>query len=141
MSENNNGKKKKLKKKQQADDKYLAKHPWIKSLIAQFFAGATQDSQPNAALSPSDSDHDENNDDVKISKVNENTPVPPSMDLLWRNPTFTPSINRTKRKEAISILMLAREMSLESPLLWNSKQKRRYQKHKKKKKKIGRAHV
>jgi len=120
-------KKKKVRGRKMKNAKYLKKHPWIKSLIAQFFAGATGDSNSvtNAKL-----DSDANLDDGESSKPNENTPIPLSMDLLWRDPTFTPNINRKKRKEAVSTLMLAREMSLESPLLWSRNQRRKKKKMK-----------
>ena len=100
---------------------YLVEHPWIKSLIAQFFAGAMEDT-----------DMGTDTDTGEMTSTKENMPAPLSMDLLWRDPTFTPNINRKKRKQTVSTLMHAREMSLESPLLWSFNQRRRNKKSKSK---------
>lgn len=86
------------------------KNPWIKSLIAQFFAGSGDD-QRSAT-----------NEELPTK---ENMPAPLSMELIWQDPTFTPNLNRKKREEVVSTLMSAREMSLESPLLWSNNQRKR----------------
>jgi hypothetical protein len=77
------------------------KNPWIKSLIAQFFAGSGDD-QRSAT-----------NEELP---TRENMPAPLSMELIWQDPTFTPNLNRKNREEVVATLMSAREMSLESPL-------------------------
>eukprot|EP00557_Chaetoceros_sp_GSL56_P002718 CAMPEP_0176498828 /NCGR_PEP_ID=MMETSP0200_2-20121128/12562_1 /TAXON_ID=947934 /ORGANISM="Chaetoceros sp., Strain GSL56" /LENGTH=839 /DNA_ID=CAMNT_0017897127 /DNA_START=414 /DNA_END=2930 /DNA_ORIENTATION=- len=101
---------KKMKKMGTQDNAGLEKHPWIKSLIAQFFAG-----------SPSR----ENKEDTPVK---ENMPASLSMEFIWQDPTFTPNLNRKKYEEAVSTLMRAREMSLESPLLWSNNQRKRVKK-------------
>ena len=121
----------------------LAKHPWIKSLVAQFFAGAAEqaeesDSSDANANANANANVNENNIEKTESRQNKlraNTPLPLSMELLWRDPTYTPNINRKKRKEVVSTLMRAREMSLESPLLWSKKQRSKNQRRKNKQKK------
>lgn len=104
----------------------LEKLPWIKSLIAQFFAGSVEDEVEGGERAGSNGSPTTSGNAV----VKENMPVPLSMDLLWRDPTFTPNINRMKRSETVSTLMQAREMSLESPLLWSNNQRRKFKKKK-----------
>jgi len=121
------GKKKRGRRKKgdsQVDS--FEKLPWIKSLIAQFFAGSVEDEGGGGETAGSNESPIVSGNSV----VKENMPVPLSMDLLWRDPTFTPNINRMKRSEIVSTLMHAREMSLESPLLWSNNQRRRFKKKK-----------
>lgn len=117
-------KKKKTRVSKSKNAVYLEEHPWIKSLIAQFFAGAKDSSAVSEVNAKEDLLEGES------SKHNENSPLPLNMETLWRNPTYTPNINRKKRNEAVSTLMLAREMCLESPLIWSRNQRRRQKKRK-----------
>jgi len=77
--------------------------PWIKILVAQFFSGAAENHQSSPS-SLKDIDGTMN------------------MEALMDDPTFTPNLNRKNREEVVSILMRAREMTLESPLLWSKSQ-------------------
>ena len=115
------GRGKPSRKKADARVDSLEDFPWIKSLIAQFFAGAEERHGVGASVNV-------NEDPNANSTGKENMPAPLSMELLWRDPTFTPNVNRKTRSETVSTLMHAREMTLESPLLWSNKQRRRVKK-------------
>lgn len=119
--------KKPTKKDKEKVDATLNEFPWIKSLLAQFFAG------------PVDTQRKEDNnisDDIEIEREMEKLNLSKSesmiqfdailgMTQLWRDDSFSPNINRQNFEHDVSTLMLAREMCLESPFFWSNNQRRR----------------
>ena len=92
----------------------LKTNAWIKSLLLQFFVGNNNRPIPK-------------NEDEQGGLFHSNivTAPPISQTTVYGDPTFTPNSNRATYKQNVSILMKAREVSMESsPLLWSNKQKK-----------------
>lgn len=88
----------------------LNSFPWVKSLLAQYFAGPV-DTTTNSTV-----------DGINLMTQFDATL---SMTQLWRDETFPPNINRQTFDQDVSTFMLAREMCLESQLFWSNNQRRR----------------
>ena len=89
---------------------------WIKPLLPQYFVGTSNQLVPN--------------DEAKEGEgglFHSNIATAPTISQIatYGDPTFTPNANRATYKQNVSILMKAREVSMEStPLLWSNKQKK-----------------
>ena len=136
---------KKLKKKQKEKEKESSdpidyysqwnKQTWIKSLLAQFFSNH----RTNTTIV-------NNSDNEDVSKTSTSVPtIQSSMDDgimilgltdLWKDSKFTPNVNRINHDKNIEMLMKAREICIESPLLWSQKQRMKRHLHYKKEKKM-----
>lgn len=114
------------KKNKEKIDASLEDFPWIKSLLAQFFAGPV-DIQRNVDLNTDDPKLNYEMEKLELSKKEPIVQFDEilGMTQLWRDDNFSPNINRQNFQQDVSTLMLAREMCLESPFFWSNNQRRR----------------